>query len=109
MTVETNTTTGGGDTNYTHRDWKHATGQVLLVVAAGVKALEQMLASLADVHAGKTHMEHVQACMTTGTELLASGLELVDSTDARYLPVHEAIQAAGGKDEVAHTKTYHQT
>ena len=108
MTVDT-THTSSGRGGYTHRDWKHETGQVLLVVAAGVRALEEMLAALAAVQAGKTHMELVQGCMTTGSELLASGLALVDSTDARYLPVHEAIRAAGGQEEVAHVKTYHQT
>ena len=42
---------GGGGSSYTHRDWKYETGQVLLVVAAAVKALEQMDACLAAVQA----------------------------------------------------------
>lgn len=99
---------GGGGSSYTHRDWKYETGQVLLVVAAAVKALEQMDACLAAVQAGKTHRDWVQKCIGTGTDLLQAGLQLVDSTDARYLPVHEAIQGAGGTGEVAQKKTYHQ-
>jgi hypothetical protein len=102
------TVTDTRGSSYTHRDWKHETGNVLLVVAAAEKALEQMEASLAEVRAGNTHRALVSQCQIRGAEILRSGLDLVDATDQRYLPVHEAIQAAGGKDEVAHVKTYHQ-
>jgi hypothetical protein len=109
MTVDTSDSSGPAEARYTHRDWKHETGEVLLVVAAVVQALHQMEASGAEVHAGNTHMAHIRRCLTQGIEVLKYGMDLVDDTDARYLPVAEAIAAAGGASEVAHAKTYHQT
>jgi len=99
-------TQGGG--GYTHAAWKQETGNVLLVTAAGVRALEEMLASQAAVGGGQTLMAQIQGCIVTGSELLRQGLDLVDATDARYLPVAEAIARAGGRAEVADVKTYHQ-
>lgn len=99
-------TTGGG---YTHRDWRHDVGTVLTVVAAAVQDLMVMEASLGAVEAGRTHIDLVRGCQVTGAELLRAGVEHVDATDRRYLPVHEAITAAGGQDEVAKAKGYHTT
>ena len=93
--------------SYTHRDWKYDTGTVLTEVAGIVRDLALMEASLAEVEAGRTHLQLVRGCAVTGAEILAGGLQFVEQTDARYLPVHEAIQAAGGQDEVAKAKTYH--
>jgi hypothetical protein len=107
--TDLDTRSNGSGGTYTHRGWKHETGQVLLVDAAIVQALDQMLAALAEVEAGKTHMDLMRQLMVEGGEILEQGLTLVDETDRRYLPVHEAVQAAGGKEEVATVKTYHQT
>jgi hypothetical protein len=97
-------TTGTG---YTHRDWRYDIGTVLTEVAGIVQDLTVMEASLGHVQAGRTHLALVRGCAVTGAEILQAGLEFVEATDARYLPVHEAIQAAGGQDEVAKAKTYH--
>lgn len=98
------TTTGGG---YTHRDWRHDVGTVLTEIAGAVEDLAVMEASLAEVEAGRTHMQLVRGCQATGVELLQAGLQHVDDTERRYLPVHEAIAAAGGAEEVAKAKAYH--
>lgn len=99
-------TTGGG--GYTHAAWKQETGQVLLVTAAAVRALTEMEASQAAVGGGQTLLARIRGCIVTGSENLTHGLDLVDATDRRYLPVAEAVRAAGGRAEVADAKTYHQ-
>jgi hypothetical protein len=92
---------------YTHRDWRYDIGTVLTEVAGIVQDLAVMEASLGHVQAGRTHLTLVRGCAVTGAEILRDGLQFIEATDVRYLPVHEAIQAAGGQDEVAKTKTYH--
>lgn len=102
MTVDT---TGGG---YTHAAWKEAMGRVLLTTAGAVQALVMMEAAQEAVGGGRTHLALIRGCLVTGSENLQHGLGLVDATDARYLPVAEAITAAGGRAEVADAKHYHQ-
>ncbi len=94
---------------YTHRDWKTEMAVVLTCIAGMRRDFDEMAASLAEVEAGQTQTALVDGCRVTSLEILKSGLNLVDKTDDRYLPVYEAIRAAGGHTEVANDKHYHQT
>lgn len=94
--------------SYTHRDWKTEMAVVLTCIAGMRKDFDEMAASLAEVEAGQTQTAHVGGCRVTALELLQRGVNLVGDTDARYVPVYEAIRKAGGHTEVANDKRYHQ-
>lgn len=94
--------------SYTHRDWKTEMAVVLTCIAGMRQDLDEMAASLAEVEAGRTQTALVDGCRVTALEILQSGVNLVGQTDARYLPVYEAIRKAGGHTEVAKDKRYHQ-
>jgi len=96
-----------GAPTYTHRTWKDEYADALSHVAGIFRDLEDMDADLADVQAGQTHRRLVGECRETAMQILVHGVWLVDTTDARYVPVYEAIQRAGGQDEVAKRKRYH--
>jgi hypothetical protein len=66
-----------------------------------------MDATLREVQAGRTQTALVGECRVTGLDIMTSGVRLVGDTDARYVPVYEAIKRAGGVDEVAKDKHYH--
>ena len=93
---------------YTHRDWKTEMAVALTCIAGMRKDFDEMAASLAEVEAGETHKNLVDGCRVTALEILQRGVNLVGDTDARYLPVYEAIRKAGGHTEVANDKRYHQ-
>lgn len=95
-------------TTYTHRDWKTEMAVAAACVAGIRYDLDEMAASLADVRGGKTHRDLVDGCRVSTLEALKKAVRHVDATDARYFPVFEAIQRAGGHTEVAQVKTYHQ-
>lgn len=93
---------------YTHRDWKTEMAVVLTCIAGMRKDFDEMAASLAEVEAGRTQTALVDGCRVTSLEILRGGVKFVGDTDDRYLPVYEAIRAAGGHTEVANDKHYHQ-
>lgn len=93
---------------YTHRDWKTEMAVAATCVAGICADLQEMSASGEAVKAGETHRRLVDANLITGVEFLKSVVNLVGTTDDRYLPVYDAIRTAGGQHEVAQDKTYHQ-
>lgn len=98
-------TTGTG---YTHRTWVDEMADALGLVAGIYKAFGVMDATLQFVEAGKTQLALVGECRVTALDVMTAGVRLVKDTDARYLPVFEAIAQAGGVDEVAKNKHYHR-
>lgn len=98
------TTSGGG---YTHRTWLDEMADVLGHVAGVYRDFTVMQATLTQVGAGRTQMALVEGCETRALDIMRTGVAFVDATDRRYMPVFEAIQAAGGQAEVAQDKRYH--
>ena len=96
-------------TNYTHRTWVDEMAVALGLVAGIYRDFEVMGLPLAspEVQAGKSQLAGVVDCRTTALEVMRNGVRLVEETDARYVPVFEAIQSVGGVDEVAKGKHYH--
>lgn len=94
--------------SYTHRDWKTEMAIVLTCIAGMRRDFDEMAASLAEVEAGQTQRNLVDGRRVRALEILKRGVGLVGDTDARYLPVYEAIRVAGGHTEVANDKRYHQ-
>ena len=97
--------TSGGD--YTHRTWLDEMADVLGHVAFVYRDFTVMTATLAEVGAGRTQTNLVSACEAHAQDIMRAGIQFVDATDHRYLPVFEAIQQAGGTTEVAADKRYH--
>ena len=93
--------------NYTHRTWVDEMADALGHIAGIYRDFEVMDATLHEVEAGRTQLAQVGECRLTALEVMTRGVRLVEETDARYLPVFEAIQRAGGADEVAKDKHYH--
>lgn len=93
---------------YTHRTWLDEMADALGHVAAIYRDFDVMLATLNEVRAGKTQLALVGDCQQIGHDVMTRGVSLVKETDARYLPVFEAINRAGGQQEVAKDKNYHQ-
>ena len=94
-------------TGYTHRTWVDEMADALGNIAGIYRDFEVMGLTLADVEAGRTQLADVVDCRVTALEVMTNGVRLVKETDARYVPVFEAIQSAGGVDEVAKAKRYH--
>lgn len=94
-------------TDYTHRTWVDEMADALGLVAGIYRDFEVMDATLHEVQAGRTQLARVGECRVTALEVMTGGVRLVKETDARYLPVFEAIQRAGGQHEVAKDKRYH--
>lgn len=92
---------------YTHRTWKDEMADVLGHIAGIYRDLEQMDATLHEVQAGRTQLNLVNDVRLTALDLMVRGVRFVEETDARYMAVFEAIQSAGGLDEVAKDKRYH--
>lgn len=92
---------------YTHRTWTDEMADVLGHIAGIYRDLEVMDATLHEVKAGRTQLDLVGACKATALEVMVGGVRFVKDTDARYVPVFEAIQQAGGQHEVAQDKHYH--
>ena len=92
---------------YTHRTWLDEMADGLGHVAGVYQDLTVMRATLTHVGAGRTQMALVEACEAQAMEIMRGGVQFVDTTDRRYMPVFEAIQKAGGQDEVAQDKRYH--
>lgn len=94
-------------TGYTHRTWLDEMADALGHIAGIYRDFEVMDATLREVKAGRTQTALVGECRATGLDIMTSGVRLVGETDARYIPVYEAIKRAGGVDEVAQDKRYH--
>lgn len=94
--------------SYTHRDWMTEMAVAATCVAGIGHDLDEMAASLAEVHGGTTQRQLVDGCRVSTLETLKKAVAHVQSTDGRYLPVFEAIRQAGGQREVAKDKQYHQ-
>ncbi|MFF5261412.1 hypothetical protein ACFY4C_20915 [Actinomadura viridis] len=92
---------------YTHRTWLDEMAEVLMTVATIYKGLEVMDATLHEVKAGRTQLNLVDGSRATALELMTRGVRFTEDTDARYMQVFEAIQQAGGQQEVAQEKRYH--
>lgn len=94
-------------TDYTHRTWLDEMADQLGDVASDYRDFAVMKATLTQVGAGRTQMALVEACEAAAMDILRGGVQFVDATDGRYLPVFEAIEKAGGQTEVAQDKRYH--
>jgi hypothetical protein len=92
---------------YTHRTWLDEMADVLGHVAGIFKDMGVMHHTLHEVEAGQTQMRLVGDAEAVALTLMTSGVGFVDATDRRYMPVFDAIQQAGGQDEVAKDKRYH--
>ncbi len=103
MTTPLPAPTGNG---YTHRTWLDEMADALGQVAGIYRMLGVMTATLHEVEAGKTQLALVADCEVTAMEVMTGGVRLVKDTDARYLPVFEAIRTVGA-DEVVKNKHYH--
>lgn len=101
------TTAGTAGTGYYHRTWLDEMADALGRVAAIRNAFGVMTTALLDVKAGRTQLAHVEECQATALQILIRGVNHVDATDTRYMPVVDAIRLAGGQDEVAQDKHYH--
>ncbi|WP_329521109.1 hypothetical protein [Spirillospora sp. NBC_01491] len=97
------TTTAGA---YTHRTWMDEMAAVLGHITDVYKATVLMEATLVEVEAGRTQLSLVQGVSEQAMELMRHGTQFVEATDARYLPVFEAIRTVG-QNEVAQDKRYH--
>ena len=97
----------GAGADYTHRTWVDEMADALDHILGIYRDFEVMDATLHEVQAGKTQLALVGECRASALEVMTRGVRLVEETDARYLPVFEAIQHAGGADEVAKDKHYH--
>jgi hypothetical protein len=96
--------TGNG---YTHRTWLDDMADALGAVAGIYRDFGVMNVTLHAVKAGRTQLNLVADCEVTALEVMTGGVRLVEATDARYMPVFEAIGLAGGVTEVAQDKHYH--
>lgn len=96
-----------GQPGYTHRTWLDEMAEVLGHLAGVYGDLRTMEATLHQVEAGRTQLALVTDCSATGLTLMRRGVGFVSDTDSRYVPVFNAIKQAGGVDEVAKDKHYH--
>jgi hypothetical protein len=96
-----------GGTGYTHRTWVDDMADALGHVAGIYRDLEEMDTTLHEIKAGRTQRHMVVDARAVALSLMKRGVTFVEATDARYLPVFEAIQRAGGQEEVAQDKRYH--
>lgn len=71
--------------------------------------LRVMEMCLAEQQAGRTQLRLVRGCLASAAEILMFVVTFVDRTDKRFEPVFEAIDVAGGLDEVAKVKAYHDS
>jgi hypothetical protein len=100
------TARAAGD-GYTHRTWLDEMAVALGHVAGIYRDFTVMAATLEQVRAGRTQTNLVDGCEVGAMVIMRAGVQFVDSTDRRYMPVFEAIQQAGGHAEVAQDKRYH--
>lgn len=63
---------------------------------------------LTEQKAGQTQLRLVRECLAFAADFLVFIVNFVDRTDQRFAPLFDAIDAAGGIDEVAKAKEYHQ-
>ena len=99
------TTTPG----YTDAAWKTEMAQILDALGGTLTSvMEQMLADLHRLDAGRTQTAQFTQAIGVVGELATDGEQILDATGARYNPVNEAQAAAGGLPEVYGEKTAHQ-
>ena len=100
------TTAQTGD--YVHAEWMADMAVVLAGHIVPVyQALRLMAQTLTAVKAGRTQLDLVNGCLASTLTIMRFAAKFVSDTDERFLTVFEAIQQAGGQDEVAQEKTYH--
>jgi hypothetical protein len=94
---------------YTHREWKADMAAIRDVFGGRIApAMEQMLANLRALDAGRTQMAQFSNALGLVGELATQADQIIDATGARYGGVNEAQAAAGGLPEVYGDKRAHQ-
>ena len=94
---------------YTDATWKAEMAQICEACAHTLTSvMEQMLADLHGLDAGRTQTAQFTQAIGLVGELATDGAQILDRTGQRYGPVGEAQAAAGGLDEVYGTKHAHQ-
>lgn len=91
---------------HTQADWEGLTGAIKEAMAQIGDAVENTLRCLSAKNASRSQIAAVQDWGSQVTAVLGYGTDLVDEVNARQDPYVEAVQAAGGSDEVADASYY---
>lgn len=95
---------------YIHAEWLEDYADIinndLVLLWTKLRVMEMCLA---EQQAGRTQLRLVRGCLASAAEILMFVVTFVDRTDKRFAPVFEAIDVAGGLDEVAKVKAYHDS
>jgi hypothetical protein len=97
----------GGD-SYTHGQWQQAIGSIDRALAQLPPALENMLASLSTVDAGKTQVTGVMTLYDRTAAWAEKVKNAIRDVDARAVPVVDAVSAAGGPDDINNIRYYEE-
>jgi hypothetical protein len=93
---------------YIHAEWMDDFADIVNNdVVPMLRELRTMDMCLAEQQAGRTQISLVRGCLASAEEILMFITTFVDRTDERFAPLFEEIDAAGGLDEVAKQKRYH--
>jgi hypothetical protein len=93
---------------YTDATWKADMAAIQDVLGDRIApTMEQMLASLKGLDAGRTQIALFTNALGQVTELGTQATVILDATGTRYNPVNETQAAAGGLTEVYGEKTAH--
>ena len=85
---------------YTHGQWQQATEALQASLAGLPDALEQMLASLTSVDAGRTQVGGVLTLTDQAEAWAAQVKEMLGDVNQRELPVADTVDGAGGAADI---------
>lgn len=85
-------------------DWARTINGHLVPMWQDLRIMEMCLT---EQRAGRTQLRLVRECLAFAADFLMFAVTFVKRTDERFTPLFDAIDQAGGIDEVAKAKTYH--